>query len=488
MIRSLPAPAVVDALLAALESAGLGCTIFLERDGRRERVYANAVLAEIYGMDLDVLRESPPLALGVVAPEARARFSQERAKVSPDTPWPAFLESVIMRPDGARVPIEVVVGYCTIEGARATCAFVRNVTAKATMAAALRESEQRFRSVAEVSRDSITIVSNGRFTYANPTALERFGVKRLEELPAHDLATRGVEELAPFKEHRRSLERGESPPPIEHRATTPDGGERILETALSLTSLDGAPAVISYTRDITERVHLQAELMKRDRMASVGVLAAGVAHELNNPLTSLGLQVRKLRGDADRHGLSPEVRDALGQIDEGARRMQTIIADLLFMARPVDQPQAHVDVAQILASTIALVQAGTTGAPKMTVTIGELPSIHGYASKLGQVFMNILRNSVQALESRADGEIEVRARPCPEAIEIDIEDNGGGIPADVMPNVMRPFFTTKSDGTGLGLWISQTIIGQHGGTLDVASTEGVGTTVRIHLPVRFPPA
>jgi signal transduction histidine kinase len=269
---------------------------------------------------------------------------------------------------------------------------------------------------------------------------------------------------------------------VNHQIPGPDGKDHFLEASLSLTSMGGAPAVISYTRDITERVRLQAELMKQDRLAAVGILAAGVAHELSNPLTSLRMQAHKLRADAAKDGLSPEMVLGLAQIDEAAQRMNTIIADLLFMARPAEQPQAHVDVAQILASTIALLRAGTPGCPPVHADIGELVPIQGYASKLGQVFFNVLRNAVQAVESRPQGEIKVRARLVRESIEIVVEDNGVGIPPETIARVTQPFFTTKPTGTGLGLWISQTLMAHHGGVLDLTSRQNVGTTVTLRLP------
>jgi signal transduction histidine kinase len=248
-----------------------------------------------------------------------------------------------------------------------------------------------------------------------------------------------------------------------------EGREVVVESSLAATTIDGAPAIISCGRDITERLLLQAELMKQDRLASVGVLAAGVAHELNNPLTTLGMQVRRLHESANAEGFSDDVRQSLEQIDEASTRMQAIIADLLFMARPVEQPQAHVDVAKILNSTIALFRAGTTHCPRIDEELEPLPAIRGYASKLGQVFLNVLWNSVQALDGRRDGAIHIRGRCVDDVVEISFQDDGMGIPADVLPDVTKPFFTTKPNGTGLGLWISQTLMAHHGGTLDISA-------------------
>ena len=143
-------------------------------------------------------------------------------------------------------------------------------------------------------------------------------------------------------EYLARIERGERVAPILHRLRTPSGAEQTLESSLSFMTFEGRSAIVSWTRDITERMQLQAELMKRDRLAAVGLLAAGVAHEINNPLTALALQARKVRERAGELSLPIDVRASLEQIDDAAGRMGAIIKDLLFMARPVEPEVARV--------------------------------------------------------------------------------------------------------------------------------------------------
>jgi PAS domain S-box-containing protein len=472
----------LERLLDALESAGLGLTVVIDHGDRLERVYANRCLAELMGLDLETMVRLP--VLDPMPPAERERLRALRATTASGSPAPSLVETSIVRPDGTSVPLEVALGYTRDDGKKLSFAFMRDLSKNAEMARALRESEERFRNLAETSPDSIAVYSSGRVVYANPVARQHLGIRSAEDLTqCKPEAFVTPERRALVVEHLERVRRGERPPPLPPiRVTGPDEQELVLETSLSLVTLDGEPAIFSYTRDITERMRMQAELVKKDRLASVGILAAGVAHELNNPLTSLGMQVRKLRSDADEHGFSESVRTSLEQIEEASRRMNTIIADLLFMARPVDQPQAHVDVAQILTSTIALLRAGLVRCPEIVNDIATLPPIRGYTSKLGQVFLNILRNAVQAVEDRPDGRIHVTARVEGGSIEISVRDNGEGIPSDVMPRVTQPFFSTKPTGTGLGLWISQTLIAQHNGELEVSSPPGEGTTVTLRLP------
>ncbi len=484
MIGSLPPSVALAALLEALESAGLGCTVVLDRPDGVERVYANEAIARIFGVDVETMRAMP--AMDVLPPGERARMVTLRDSLGPGRPGPLFIETSIVRADGRAVPVEIGLGYGLVDGIRAAFVFMRDVTKKASLAAALRESEDRFRRVAEACPDAISIIANGKYVYANPSALRHIGVTTLDQLAHVDPQSLvPPEQLAHVRERGRRLFQGETVPPFEVRVPGPGGKDVILESSLILSSKDGEHALISYARDITDRVHLQAELMKQDRLASVGILAAGVAHELNNPLMSLGMQVRQLQKDADAHGLSGEVRHVLDGMNEATKRMQVIISDLLFMSRPVDKPQTHVDVNQIIASTVELLRAGTPGCPPIEVALDELPPIRGYASKLGQIFLNLLRNAVQAVEGDPKGEVRVRAHASGDAIAVIIADNGPGVPRELLSRIAQPFFTTKPHGTGLGLWISQTLVAQHGGKMDLTTVEGEGTTVTVSLPQTF---
>jgi PAS domain S-box-containing protein len=481
MLDTLPPSASLSALLAALESAHLGFTVILSHPDRLERVYANEAIAKIWGVDIETMRRLPPLES--LTAEQRARLTLMRQAIREGGPVPPLVETTVVRGDGTSVPVELGLGHTMIGDTRAIFVFARDMSAKAEMQTALRESEDRFRRLAEASPDSITVFSEGKYTYANPIALGHLGLPSVADLAAIDPESQIPDERrVEVHDHVARLRRGEKLPPLVHRRRNADGSESFLEASLSFVTFDGHPAIVSWARDITDRVRLQAELMKQDRLASLGLLAAGVAHELNNPLASLSMQARKLRDEADDRGLPADVKIGLEQINEAAKRMTAIIADLLFMARPVEQPQAHVDVNRILLSTVALLRAGITACPPLNLDVQELPPVHGYASKLGQVFLNVLRNAVQAVEGVPGGEIRLQARVVGERIEIVTEDNGVGMPPEVLAHVAQPFFTTKPQGAGLGLWISQTLLERQGGTLTLTSRVGVGTVVTISLP------
>lgn len=482
MLTSYPPEVILDAVLRALETAGVGCTAVLVRGEELERIYTNDAAAAILGRDVDGMKDVPPMFS--LSSEERERLTAMRPRAGDAAAPTRSLRTSIVRPDGVTVPIEVGLATVPLGSVRATFAFLRDLSSTVAMEAALRESEERFRHLAEASPDAITIVRGNRFTYANPTALRHLGLSSLEQLLAiPPMSLTPPSKVAEAGSIAARLAAGESPISYETRAVGPDGREHVFDSSMTQTTLRGEPMVISYTRDVTERVALQAELTKRDRLASVGLLAAGVGHELNNPLAALALQARALLDDADRLGLPDEIRSRLDVMGEAAERMRAIVADLLFMARPVDKPQAHIDVSQVVASSIALMQAGGVRVP-VSVELTDLPPISGYASKLGQVFLNVLRNAVEAIGDSPGGAIVVRGRVDGERLHVTVEDTGPGIPPDLLSRIAQPFVTTKPNGVGLGLCISQSLMNDHGGSLDIASTEGQGTTVTLSLPLR----
>ena len=484
MLPDLPAAAVLQALLDALQAAGLGCTIVLERKGTAdlERVYANEALASLFGRDVrSMMTEVAPLV--PLPPAERERLIAMRQSLASDARGAVAFETGILHASGTTVPVDIGLAFVPLEGARATIAFVQDASARMSMEAQLRDSETRFRSVAEASPDSITVVANDRFTYANPVALGHLGMTsfdQLKDVPPSSLTP--PDQIESTAAYMAAVLRGDPVAPIEYRVPGPDGKEMVFEASMCVTSMGGVPAVVSYTRNITERVQLQAELMKKDRLASIGLLAAGVAHEISNPLTSLAMQARKLRDETDQLALPPHAALAVEHIDEAASRMRAIVDDLLFMSRPVEKPQVHVDVAQIVVSAIALLRAGARHLP-VRLDLGTLPPIRGFASKLGQVFLNVLRNAAQAVEGLPAGEIGVRASAEGDFVTVVISDNGPGIPSELLPRVSSPFFTTKAQGMGLGLWISHALMVDQGGALELASEEGAGTTVSIRIPI-----
>jgi signal transduction histidine kinase len=232
------------------------------------------------------------------------------------------------------------------------------------------------------------------------------------------------------------------------------------------------------------------QLWQAAKLASVGELAAGIAHELNNPLATIRLRIeavlaKTLEDDPKRR--------ALTIISQEAKRMGDLVANLLQFSRRGSDEMSTVEVGEELRKSLELVQHNLR---KRAITVvqemtPDLPAIYADRQKLRQVFLNLLTNACDAMTQ--GGTLTLRAAPATldhgEAAErIEVSDTGGGIPPENLEKVLEPFFTTKEEGkgTGLGLAICRRVVQEHDGLIQIASEVGKGTTVRIVLPVKNP--
>jgi signal transduction histidine kinase len=270
----------------------------------------------------------------------------------------------------------------------------------------------------------------------------------------------------------------------------------------------------------------QALVIQQEKMASVGQLAAGVAHEINNPtgfissnlktlseymkdLTSVleaykGLigkmgalagadraiseelkNIGKLEEDLDLRFILEDTGKLVGESREGTERIKKIVQDLKDFAHPGKQEMVYADVNRNLESTLNIVWNEIKYKAKVTKAFGALPEVKCYPQQLNQVFMNILMNAAQAIEK--EGEITISTRAEDGHVEVRISDTGIGIPEENLSRIFDPFFTTKEvgKGTGLGLNVVYNIVRKHKGSIEVDSTVGKGTTFTVRLPVNL---
>src|SRR6266511_3312883 len=227
--------------------------------------------------------------------------------------------------------------------------------------------------------------------------------------------------------------------------------------------------------------------MLADRMASVGTLAAGVAHEINNPLAfilaNLEFALTELRVAA----ADPEVLRALGEARDGGLRVREIVRDLKAFSRADAEAHETLDLRRVLQSALGLAQNEIRHRARLEVEVGDIPHVTGSEHRLGQVFLNLLINAAQAVPDGRAAENLVRAvtatAPDGRAL-VEISDSGSGIAADVLPHIFDPFFMTKpvGVGTGLGLSICHGIVSGLGGEILVESAPRKGSSFRVFLP------
>ena len=257
------------------------------------------------------------------------------------------------------------------------------------------------------------------------------------------------------------------------------------------------PAIERELRDVAlraEQKKMQDQLMISDRMASMGMLAAGVAHEINNPLAcvvaNLDLAEREFLERTEKLGLSvefSEVREELRDAREAAERIRNIVRDLKIFSRPEEDKTSAVDVQRVMESTLRMASNEIRHRARLVKSYGKTPLVQASESRLGQVFLNLVVNAAQAIaEGHAENnEIRISTFTEPSArVVIEIADTGPGMAPEVLGRLFTPFFTTKpvGVGTGLGLSICHRIVTGIGGSIEVKSELGKGTVFRITLP------
>ena len=459
--------------------------------------------------------------------------------------------------DAAGRPVPVIFSAAGMWGRNGeleaiVCAAV-DITERKLAEEALAISEERFRNLVESTSDFIWEVNTkGVYTYVSPQAQGILGC------PPEELVGKTPFELMPEEEARRvgeifadMVERRAPLVALENVIRHRSGRLVVLETS-GMPFLGSDGTFLGYRgidRDITERKRAeelvrskmeqvtrlneelvaladkfetaQAQLVQSEKMASVGILAAGVAHEINNPIgyvksnldslehylrdllslidefekmeTSLPesdgrrAEIAAFKSRIDLEYLRQDVVELLGESREGVERVETIVRDLKSFSH-VDSEETWrlEDLHEALDSTLNVVWNELKYKCEVVREYGDLPPIECVVSQLQQVFMNLLVNAAQAVETH--GVITIRTGREGEDAWVEVGDDGQGISADNISRLFEPFFTTKpvGKGTGLGLSVSYGIVHRHHGRIEVQSEEGNGTVFRVYLPVRQP--
>jgi two-component system, NtrC family, sensor kinase len=238
----------------------------------------------------------------------------------------------------------------------------------------------------------------------------------------------------------------------------------------------------------------QAQLLFADRLATIGQLAAGLGHEINNPLAFIVGNLDYVQQQLVRTGGTPspeeqqEMIEAIADARDGAERVRLIVCDLKVLSHPNDMERGPVDVVASLRSAVKVAAYELRDRAHLVESLEEVPKVHAHKARLCQVFLNLLINAAHAISPGRAAQNEIRIssrRGCSRSVVVEVSDTGCGIPPENLERIFNPFFTTKpvGVGTGLGLSVCHGIITALGGTISVRSEVGRGTTFSVTLPV-----
>jgi two-component system cell cycle sensor histidine kinase/response regulator CckA len=463
--------------------------------GTRSFAFISGVVTKNLGFTPEEHYRDPSLWVRQVHPEDLPVLEQLLSDPQRMADTPVVVR--FTRRDGRQVWLQHVVtpvldatGLCVaVEG------IARDITERRQFEEALKLSEASFRLLLEGVPEPAAIQRDEHIIYANSALVTALGFERPHELMQRRLQEFLVDE-PPTPEGMVSLVTG------ERRMRRKDGTVRVAEFASLPLLFDGEPAVVSIARDVTEQRKLQTQLSLADRMASMGTLAAGIAHEINNPLafviSNLGFLLDEMRrmpsvpppGLASRTEVD-EWRSVLMEAREGAERVRQIVRQLKAFSRPDEERLEAVDIHTVLDSAVMLAANEIKHRARLKREYGPMPHVKGNEGRLCQVFLNLVVNAAQAIPEGTAEKNEIRLvtrEGEPGRVVVEVQDTGSGISPEVLGRIFDPFFTTKpvGVGTGLGLSICHGIITSLGGEISVESQPGQGTTVRVVLPASAP--
>ncbi len=438
---------------------------------------ANQALADMLGYTTDEMVGKS--GFDFLAPE-----SHETARRNMREGSSAPYEALALRKDGTTLQVELQGRNFQYKGKELRVLSARDLTWRKQAERILTESEDRYRRLVEVSPEAIIVHAGGKVLYVNPTGVEMFGAegKNVEGRSVQEVLHPESREMA-MARVQQIMETGKPTDWIEQKLLRLNGEEFLAETKGIPFLYQGIPGVLTIARDITERKKSQQTLLRYERLAAVGKVIAGLAHEIRNPLAVVSGMSQILKAKLEsRSEFSQELATILSQTD----RLKLYMNDILDYSREMEIKKGKVDVQNLLEKSLVVVQA-QIGHPHVNIQVKRqwaknLPELWADGERLEQVLVNLILNAYQSMNEK--GTLTLSCDQEGEAIFLGVRDDGPGISETDLPRLFEPFFTTKKHGSGLGLSISKKIVEAHGGKIEVQRIQPQGTLFTIQLPIQ----
>lgn len=443
-------------------------------------IYANPYLAEMYGYTVEEMISLTPFDLLGEAEFNKVKSTIINGMVSGQRQFPLKFKGI--KKDGSTIYLEGNSTIITLNGYPSLLGTVQDVTFKHEQDCLLRDSAKVYQKIIKFVPEPIVLSDEGTIIYVNKLAMQMIGA--CEEA---QVVGKSVFEFIHPSQHKYTqntlaqIIASDEPTPFQERVIVCVDG-RFLDVEIASVRINnymGKDVMLSVIRDLTDRKRSEEMLVRSEKLSVIGQLAAGVAHEIRNPLTALKGFTQLLRNKNEKQSHYFDIM--ANEID----RINLIVNEFMTLAKPHFSKFSVAQLEPIMQSVISILE---TQAILLNVEITvnlerHLPSIYCNENQLKQVFLNVIKNAIEAMPD--GGRVEITVDAAEDGfIRIRINDGGPGIPEGLIKKIGEPFLTTKEKGTGLGLMISTRIIEAHQGTLQLRSVLKEGTTVEIKLPAQ----
>ena len=467
-----------EARRAAILDTALDSVIAMDHQGRI--VDFNPAAERTFGYRRDEVI-GKTLAETIVPPSLRESHRRGLAKYLETGEGPVLgrrIELTGLRKDGSEFPVELAI--TRIAGEPPTfVGFARDISDQKELESARRESEERFQKSFYGTPVAMSLLAlpDNRFIDVNESFLRLFEFTREEVIGRTSLDIGLWSDPAAREGLLEKLRAGEPVRNVELTLRTKSGKTRHVIVAVETLSLGPHEAWLSAVVDITETKDLERRLLENERLAAMGRLTGYVAHEINTPLTNISL----LAATAAKRSQDPEIVSRLEKINAQRRLIGSILQDLAGLTRPPPIQPVETDLRTIVDVSLEQMEPYLHEGVELRKEAGPPVVADVDPRRIQQVLVNLTKNALQAT---SNGTVTVGVEDRGDTVALVVHDTGPGMPPDVLEKLFQPFFTTKpkEQGTGLGLAFAKSVVNAHGGTIEVESELGQGTTFTVVLP------
>ncbi|MGE0471549.1 MAG: PAS domain S-box protein [Nitrospira sp.] len=388
-----------------------------------------------------------------------------------------------LRSNGEEFPIEAAISHIAVEKRKYYTVILRDITEREQAVHLVRQSEERYRRLIAVSPYAILVNRGDRIIFANDQAIKLFGAVKADEILGkalvdlfhpdhHDAVRERIHELIEGSPHV---------PMLEEKIVTLGGRAVDVEYSLARFADEEGPAILIMLRDVSAQRRLLEQLRRTERIAELGTLASGMAHEIGTPMNVILGRAEYLMDRVTEEPIKKGLHTIITQVERITKVMNQLLSFARRKAperRPLDLRRVMEDSTEIFQERLARNQIHVEMA-----LIDSCPLVLADADQMSQVVINLIMNAVHAMPD--GGTLRVGLAPAQQMVELTIADTGHGMPKELVKKIFEPFFTTKEfgQGTGLGLTVVKGIIEEHQGSIVVESEEGKGTTIKVLLPL-----